>query len=387
MRKILSIVQDADIYRSSVINLQASENVISPNVRRALASDFASRYSHKENGVNDYGGTKYAEELEESVNELASEVFNFKYADAKPLSGHVAAETVLAALVKRGESIMKIPERNGGYQGYLNGYLPSLMGFRSYDIPMKPDQAIDFESFEKTIDYIRPKVVILGQSVFVKSYDIPKVRELCNSVGSMLLYDASHVMGLIAGGTFQKDIGLCDVVFGSTHKTFFGPQGGIILTNEAEVFDRIEKKITWITMDNFNISRMAGVGVALEETKKFGREYASRVVKNAKDLAKELDGKLPIKYSPWFTESHQVLIDEEGLKKDGYDTIKFSEDLEKNGIIVDRIGRIGTAEITRMGVDDVQPIADMIKDAYIGKDVKERVNKFVSNMKMRYYES
>ncbi|MGC8609614.1 MAG: serine hydroxymethyltransferase, partial [Thermoplasmata archaeon] len=141
------------------------------------------------------------------------------------------------------------------------------------------------------------------------------------------------------------------------------------------------------TMDNYNISRMAGVGVALEEMAEYGREYAEKVIKNARSLAAYLRKEIGIKYSDWFTQTHQIIVDETSIKKMGYDYAKFSMALEKNGIIVDRAGRIGTSEITRMGIDDMKEISEMIIDSIKGMDVKDRVNKYINNMKMRYYES
>ncbi|WP_297216719.1 serine hydroxymethyltransferase [Thermoplasma sp.] len=387
MRNVIEIVKDADRYRSSVINLQASENAVSPNVIRAIGSDFASRYSHIENGVNDYGGTRFAEELEETVSRKTSELFGLKHAEVRPLSGHIAAMTVLAALVRRGESIMKIPESVGGYTGYSGNYLPKMMNFKSYDIPVTADGFVDYDGLAKQAEYIRPKMILLGQSIFVKSYDMARIREVCDQNSCIIGYDASHVMGLIAGGEFQKDIKKADIIFGSTHKTFFGPQGGLILTDDDSLYRRVEENITWKTMDNYNIARMAGVGVAVEEMMKYGKEYAPRVIRNARNLAEALNEHIHIRYEPWYTDSHQILIEPSWLSSHGYDFVRFSRMMEDNGIIVDRIGRIGTAEITRMGIDDVDELAAMMIDAFKGIDVKDRVNKFVRNMKMRYYES
>ncbi len=389
MRSIISIVEDADDYRSKVINLQASENIVSPNVRRALSSDFSSRYSHIENGTNDYGGTGYAEELESAASEMARKVFSFDHADVRPLSGHIAAEISILSSMKRGQSFMKIPEYAGGYQGYSQKYLPDMLGIRSYDIPFDAEnQAIDYDKFDQVVDYYHPSLIILGQSLFVREYDMPRIREICDRRNIILGYDASHVMGIIAGGAFQKDVAEnADIMFGSTHKTFFGPQGGMIFTNDDSIWKRMQENITWKTMDNYNISRMAGVAVALGEMLAYGKEYASAVVKNSKELAVNLSKSIGIKYSDWFTQTHQIIVDEASIKKMGYDYAKFSMNLEKNGIIVDRAGRIGTAEITRMGITDMKGISDLIIDSLNGENVKDRVNKFISYMKMRYYES
>jgi glycine hydroxymethyltransferase len=169
---------------------------------------------------------------------------------------------------------------------------------------------------------------------------------MCDAYNSYLAYDGSHVMGLIAGQAFQKDVlEYCDLLFGSTHKSFFGPQGGIILTNNEDIFSRIRRNITWRTMDNYHPSRIAALGVALEEMTQYGRDYAASVVRNSVHLGKALhENGVGVKYSPWYSETHQIALDGDYFQSKGMSFESASRILEDNRIIVDREGRIGTSD-------------------------------------------
>lgn len=388
MSEILNLVEQHNRYRSKTLNLQASENVLSPDVREAMSSDLGSRYSLVLNDHDAYGGTGYTQEILKKTMEVTARVYRAKYAEVRPTGGHIAAQVVLLSLMQRKGNLMSIPEKNGGYTGYQNGYLPQMFGFQNYDIPYNPEeQEIDLEETEKVMKSSSPSLMVLGQSFFMKHYDLKPLRELCDKHDCILAYDGSHVMGLIAGGAFQPDaLDYCDVLFGSTHKTFFGPQGGIILSNDEDLMNRFRKNLTWRTMDNFHPSRVAALGVAMEEMQTHGREYAHWVVKNSKSLGKLMsEGNVKALYGPWYSETHQVALASDSLEKMKLDFRRFSELLEKNRIIIDREGRVGTAEITRMGVTDMEKIADFINRAVEGKDVSQEVQDYVSELKVSYW--
>lgn len=388
MSEVLDLVEKHNRYRSGSLNLQASENVLSPDARRALSSDLGSRYSLVMDDHDAYGGTRYTVEILEKTMELTSQVYHSKYAEVRPTGGHIASQIVLLSLMKKKENLMSIPEKYGGYTGYQGGYLPQMFGFQNYDIPFDPEtQQIDLENTEKAMKSSNPSLMVLGQSFFLKHYDLKPLRELCDTYDCTLAYDGSHVMGLIAGGAFQKDVlDYCDVVFGSTHKTFFGPQGGIILTNDEDLMNRFRKNITWRTMDNFHPSRIAALGVAMEEMKNHGTEYAHWVVKNSVSLGKALsETAVKPMHAPWYSESHQVIISAGDLEKIHLSYRTFSELLEKNRIIIDREGRIGTAEATRMGLKGMNEVAQLISDAVSGKDVSKEVTDLVSGLEISYW--
>lgn len=388
MSEILNIVEKHNDYRSKTLNLQASENVLSPDVRKALASDLSSRYSLVLDDHDAYGGSRYAIEILEKTMDITSKVYGSKYSEVRPTGGHIASQVIILSLMKKKENMLSIPERYGGYTGYQSGYLPQMFGVQNYDLPFNPEtQEIDIERTGEVMKSSSPSLLVLGQSFFVKHYDLKPLRELCDEHDCVLAYDGSHVMGLIAGGAFQKDaLDYCDVLFGSTHKTFFGPQGGIILSNDEDMMHRFRKNLTWRTMDNFHLSRVAALGVAMEEMKLHGQEYAHWVVKNSQSLGKALsNGGLAPAFSPWFSESHQIHLPISTLEKHGLDFRSFSERLEKNGIIVDREGRIGTAEATRMGVKGMEQVAELVELAATGTDVRGRVTEFVSGLEISYW--
>lgn len=387
MPEIIDMVRKHNDYRDSVLNLQASENFLSEKAREALGSDMASRYSLEINGEEAYGGAKFSEEVLHSTEGLISQIYKSKYAEVRPIGGHIAAEVVLLSTVNRKDNILSIPEKFGGYTGYENGYLPQMSGINNYSIPYDGEkQEIKFSELEKLIRSTRPRALVLGQSFFVKHYDLKRVKELCEPNGTFLLYDGSHVMGLIGGEAFQKDaMKYCDILYGSTHKSFFGPQGGVILTDNEELYAEIGKNITWRAMDNFHPSRVAALGVAAEEMILHGKEYASLVTTNSRNLGKELsDREIGAKYSPWYSETHQVITDPDFIKQRGITMSRFSEMLEKNGMIIDREGRIGTSEISRYGFSGMDEIAELISRAMEGKDVKRDVLELKASLKRVY---
>ena len=390
MDKILDYVRQHDEYRKGTLNLQASENVISPDVRTALASDLNSRYSliEESTGQNAYGGTRYSEEILEATTKLATKVFAAKHAEVRPMGGHIAAMVALLSLTKKRSNIMAIPEKYGGYTGYAQGYLPDILSLHSYDIPYDDQaQQIDADKLEKSMTQVQPDAIVLGQSFFLKPYDVKLVRKLSREFECHVIYDASHVMGLLAGGQFQPDaLENSDIVLGSTHKTFFGPQGSIMLTNNEEIYSHIQKNLTWRAIDNFHIARVAGLGVALEEMLRHGKEYARKVIRNSRILGKDLDSLgVPVMHAPWYSESHQLHLSPDDLKKKGMDRATFSRKLENNGIIVDREGRIGTAEMTRMGIDETGIVAGLVNDAANGKNVRDQVKELISHKEMQYW--
>ena len=373
------IIQLHDEYRKRVLNMQASENFLSYRVRKALASDMASRYSmlfdqevHGSFVHNAYGGTKYQEEIKEYSENKAREIFGFKFANVKPISGHIAAMTVLLSLTKRGDKIMAIPPELGGYDGYSQPYMPDMFGLNFVPLDMEDMRRIDVEKIRRE----KPKLIILGASYIIFPYNLTEVLEVAEEIGARVVYDASHVMGLLPAG-FQEGIERCDAVYGSTHKSFPGPQGGIIFTNDESVAEKIEENLTWRTQDNYHTNRVAALAMALYEFSPVAKVYGKNVAENSKALARALEeGGLGIKYSPEYTNSHQVLVDENSLKDEfSLTPPQMSEVLEENGIIVDSVGRIGTAELTWKGYgpEDMKEIAGIIIAALEGEDVKEEV--------------
>ncbi|MHB1662363.1 MAG: PLP-dependent aminotransferase family protein [Thermoplasmataceae archaeon] len=387
MNILNKLVNSHNLYRENSINLQASENVLSPSVKAALGSDLASRYSHvMPSGHNGYGGCKYSEEILTETENVIKALYGSKFAEVKTIGGHVAAEVAILATMKKKENMLAIGEESGGYTGYFGNYIPAMFSFNTYKIPYDDnEQEIIYEKMDRISKNVNPSVIMLGQSFFVKPYYMKRIREIADQNGSRVIYDGSHVMGLIAGKQFQPDaLRYSDILLGSTHKTFFGPQGGIALTNDPELAERMSFNTVWKTMDNYHLNRIAALGIAAEEMLQFGEDYAAKVCANSRNLGKELDSEgINVKYHSWFSYSHQIHLSPENKDVFG-DFYTISKKLEDREIIVDREGRIGTAEITRMGLSDMGEIASLIKDALNEKDVKGRVEEMREKMKIRF---
>ena len=379
----IEIVKKHNEYRENTLNLQASENYLSPQVRWALSSDMASRYSMVFNAIvhgsfvhNAYGGTKFQEEIVEYSENMAKKIFGFRFANVKPISGHVAAMGVLVSLLRRGDKIMAISPEDGGYDGYSTDYLPKILGLKYKPLKIENMRRI---SPREIIDF-RPRMIVLGASYILFPYNIGGILKIAREIDALVVYDASHVLGLLPSG-FQKNIEKCDVVFGSTHKSYPGPQGGLILTNNEELAEKIDRNLIWKVQDNYHTNRIAALALSFYEFEKVAVIYGKRVSENSKMIAKTLnDSGLKIRYPKEFTDTHQILIDETALKENfGLSFPDMSKILEKNGIIIDSVGRIGTSELTWKGYKkhDMKEIGFAIVSALEGRDVRREVNDIV----------
>ena len=397
MSTILDLVHSHENWRSRTINLLPSENILSPQVLEALGSDLSSRYSleinaevHGEYVENAYLGTKFSEEIIHRAEKLACDVFGCRFAVTDALSGHIAGMVALLSSLKKGDLMLTTAVEYGGYDGYTEGYFPEMFGYRAGHLPYDADSWRVSDEAPDNIRKEKPGGVVIGSSFILFPYDLKPLREACDDAGARLLLDASHVLGLIAGGEFQPDaMKYCDLVYGSTHKSFFGPQGGLLLTNDEELFKEMRKNLTWRTIDNPHLNRIAGLGIALEEMQRWGGEYAAQVVKNSHALGRELhDREIPIKFPPIFSKSHQLHLDPDLLKdRFGLSLNGFGKCLEENDLIADAVGRLGTAEVTRIGMkeQDMKTVASFIELALrcegggepeLRRDVKEFRKRF-----------
>jgi glycine hydroxymethyltransferase len=352
------------------INLIPSENVTSLHVQALLSSDLGHRYTSR-SGF--YAGTCYIDEIEALGEKIAAEVFHAECADLRPTSGHLADLIFLASFTSPGDKIMCVGPEDGGYPGISSEGAPNFLGLKVIYLPfsrksmnIQTNEAVDF------IHQKQPKVVLLGASLFLFPHPIRKIAEATADVGAILGYDGSHVLGLIAGGEFQDPLKEgAQIVTGSTHKSFFGPQGGIILAN-SEYEEVIRKTVHPAFVDNAHWNRIAALTMALIEMKHFGREYAHQVVKNAKALAKALyEHGLPALCRNYdYTSSHQIFLDY-GWKKGKL----IAEKLEKANVIVDCGVRIGTCEVTRRGMKEkeMELIAELIARVLVSNEAPARV--------------
>ncbi len=396
--EILRLIKEHHNFVNSAIPLIASENVTSLTVRKALLSDFQHRYAEGLPKKRVYAGCKFIDEIELKAIELAKELFKCDHANVQPTSGSVANLALYSAFTKPGDTIMTLSIKDGGHITMNRVGLAGKMGLRVVNFPFDREEFnIDVDKAEKAIREIKPKLVFFGASVFLFPHPVRELRDAAKEVNAIIAYDASHVLGLIAGGVFQKPFeeGV-EVVTSSTHKTFPGPQHGIILC-KSEFADVIDKAIFPGVLSNHHLHNVAALAIALVEMKVFGRDYAKQIVKNAKALANALaeEGFKVVAENKGFTESHQVLVDVEDIG--GFKAEKM---LEKANILVNRnllpwdkergrdfrdpSGiRLGVQEVTRLGMKEGEmvEIAKFMADVLIRKKDAKEVAKNVAELR------
>lgn len=379
--RAMELIRSHERYRAMTLNMIPSENVQSPNVLKALATDLAGRYSYR---PRYYAGTRHIDELWEYAEDLARKLFGAEYVFLEPLSGHIAALLTYVSLVK-GRKMAALAPEFGGYMGNAPDKLPDLISANIVYLPAVKEILIPDP--EKSVELIRaekPDLVVLGGSYMLFPHPVKELSEAVHEYGGLLAYDGSHVLGLIAGGVFQDPLREgADVLFASTHKTFPGPQGGLILTNNEEVYRKIAGNIFHKIADNIHFNKIGALAVSFEEMMRCGKKYAAKIVENAYELAKSLDELgVPVKARDHgFTKSHQTILDVPNREE----RIRLRDRLEECGIISDADLRLGVPEVTRrgMGRREMARIAKLVKRALDGEDPR-RIRRDVAALVRRF---
>jgi len=374
--EILSLVDKHEEWRGKqCLNLIPSENVMSPAVRGLLSSDLGNRYTARDRF---YMGTSFIDEIEQYGEEIAKEVFKSDTADLRPLSGHIADLIFIASFAKPNDTLMCVSPEDGGYPGMWKEGLAGLFNLRAVPFPFsKNDRNIKVEEAKEAISRIKPKIDIFGASLITFPHPVKELADAAHENDACIGFDGSHVMGLIAGGEFQDALREgAHSLFGSTHKTFFGPQGGIILADK-ERGEILKEKVYPAFVDNAHWNRIAALTLALAEMKKFGKAYAKQVIGNSQTLAKALyDYGFPVICKHLgFTQSHQVILD----YGDNDQSRVVAEKLQRANIISDCIIRLGTCEVTRRGMKEKEmlKIAELIKRTVLDGENPDNIRKDV----------
>jgi len=385
--EILSLTREHEKWRQNCINLIPSENVTSSAVRELLSSEFGHRYTSADKF---YMGTRFLDEIEQTGEELATRVFNSETADLRPLSGHIADLIFLSCFTKPRDTILCVSPTDGGYPGIWKQGIPKFLKLENVGFPFsKENMNIRIEETRDLILQRKPSVVIFGASLFLFPHPAKELTETAQEINAHIAYDGSHVLGLIVGKNFQDPLREgASVLFGSTHKSFFGPQGGIILADK-EHGEVIKSQIHPALVDNAHWNRIAALTLALAEIERFGKSYARQVVQNAQTLAKALAASgFPVACPKLgHTRSHQVFLDFGGYKRGRM----VAQKLEKANIIVDSGVRVGVCEATRRGMKKAEMlrIAEFMERAFIKREqaekVKRDVEKFMEDFQMIEY--
>ena len=390
-------------YRDS-LPMIASENILSPLVAKAVNSDLHGRYAEGLPGKRYYQGCDDFDTIESIGIESAKRVFNCRFANIQSTSGTVSNIGALKALVKPGDTITAVSTADGGHISHARMGAVGLRGLDLVTYPWDEDRMEpDVDASCKLIRETKPQLALFGQSVFLFPTPLQELSDAAHEVGAKVMYDGAHVLGLIAGGQFQDPLHEgADVMTGSSHKTFPGPQGGFVLSDsEDEVLHKkLNNSIFPGTCSSYHLHHVAGKVVALAEFEAYGVDYARDIVENAKALGAGLaaEGFDVLAEERGFTESHQVLTRHGG--PDSGAGMRAAQRLEDCGIITNMNMlpgdtkamsgpsglRLGVPELTRvgMGVDEMQDVARFFARSLISKEAAASVCADVKEFKSRF---
>ena len=388
------------------VNLIASENVMSPLAMKLYLSDFMHRYAEGKPFKRYYQGTKYIDELEVFTAGLLGEMLGTEYVELRPISGTIANAAVFRVLAEPGDSAVIAPVQAGAHVSHTKFGTLGALGIRHVEMPYDPENMnVDIDGAVKLIEEVRPKFAVLGGSVYLFPHPVKEIADAIHSVGGKLVYDAAHVLGLIVGGAWRNPLEHgADAMTASTHKTFPGPQGGMIAFCDRDLYKRVSKTIFPWFLSNHHLHRIPALAVTTLEMKAYGREYAEAIVRNARRLAESLaaEGLRVLGEHLGYTRSHQVLVDVRDYGRGA----KAATLLEQANIIVnknllpwdppeavkDPSGlRLGVQEVTRwgMGPSEMDEIARLIADVIVRRrdpaEVRKRVVEFRKSFTKIHY--
>lgn len=370
-----AVKASGELYRHG-LGMIASENIISPMVQDIVASDLHGRYAEGLPGKRYYQGCDDFDTIESLGIELAQDVFSAPFANIQSTSGTVSNIGALKALARPGDKITAVSTADGGHISHARMGAVGLRDLNLTTYPWNEDRMEpDIDAACALIRSVEPTVALFGQSVFLFPTPLEEMAAAAKEVGAKVMYDGAHVLGLIAGGQFQDPLREgADIMTGSSHKTFPGPQGGFLLSSsEDEAFQRrLNNAMFPGVCSSYHLHHVAGKVMALAEFKEYGEAYAKDIVANARAFAAALasEGFDVLAEERGYTASHQVLTRHGEL--DSGAGAKAAAKLEDAGIITNMNMlpgdtkamspsglRLGVQELTRVGfgVDEMQDVA------------------------------
>ena len=405
---VLQAVTDSGTLYRDGLGMIASENIVSPMVQKIVCSDLHGRYAEGLPHKRYYQGCGDFDTIEELGINLAKKLFNVPFANIQSTSGTVSNIAALKALSKPGDDITAVSTADGGHISHAR---MGAVGLRDLNLSTYPwdeeRMEPDIDASAKLIRDVEPKIALFGQSVFLFPTPLKELADAAHEVGSTVMYDGAHVLGLIAGGCFQDPLHEgADIMTGSSHKTFPGPQGGFILSSSAD--EKFQRKLNNAvfpgTCSSYHLHHVAGKVVALSEFIEYGEDLSKNTVANAQAFASALaaEGFDVLAESRGYTASHQVLTRHGEL--DSGAGAKAADLLEQAGIITNMNMlpgdtkamspsglRLGVQELTRvgMGTDEMQDVARFYARVLLESEnpstVKNDVRDFKSNYQVIRY--
>ncbi|MCP5380562.1 MAG: serine hydroxymethyltransferase [Caenibius sp.] len=362
------------------IELIASENIASRAVLEATGSVFTNKYAEGYPGKRYYGGCDYADVVETLAIERAKQLFGCAFANVQPNSGSQMNQAVFLALLQPGDTFMGLDLNSGGH--LTHGSPVNMSGKWFNPVPYgvrQDDQLIDMDEVARIARECQPKLIIAGGTAYSRIWDFPRFREIADEVGAYLLVDMSHFSGLVAGGAHPSPFPHAHVVTSTTHKSLRGPRSGIILTNDEDLAKKFNSAVFPGLQGGPLVHVIAAKAVAFGEAlRPEFRDYAARIVANARALAASLE-ETGLRIVSGGTDNHLMLVDLTAKDVTGKAAEKGLDrawlTCNKNGIPFDTRSpfvtsgiRLGTpAGTTRgFGVDEFKVVGQLITEVVNG---------------------
>ncbi|HVJ49210.1 serine hydroxymethyltransferase [Desulfitobacterium sp.] len=363
------------------IELIASENFVSRAVMAAQGSVLTNKYAEGYPGHRYYGGCEYVDIVEDLARERIKKLFGAEHANVQPHSGAQANTAVYFAVLKPGDTVLGMNLSHGGHLTHGSPVNLSGMYFNFIAYGVEPDtEVIDYEKVRALALEHRPKLIVAGASAYPRIIDFPKLREIADEAGCLLMVDMAHIAGLVAAGIHPSPIPYAHFVTSTTHKTLRGPRGGLILCKQefAKAIDKaIFPGIQGGPLMHVIAAKAVAFGEALQPEFK---EYQKHIVENAKVLANSLTKK-GFRLVSGGTDNHLMLVDVRTKGLTGKDAEHILDEVgitvNKNTIPYDPASpfvtsgiRIGTPAVTSRGMNPqaMQRIAEAIDIALTKQD-------------------
>jgi glycine hydroxymethyltransferase len=387
----------------STLRLIASESYASPAVLAAVGSTMSNKYAEGYPGRRYYGGCEYVDVVEQLAIDRAKALFGAEHANVQPHAGAQANLAVFGAFLEPKDptcTVLGMVLSHGGHLTHGSPVNVSGMWFHfvGYEVDRDTEQ-LDMDRIRDLALQHRPRMLLAGYTAYPRTIDFAAFRSIADEVGALMWVDASHFIGLVAGGAFPNPVPYADVVTTTTHKSLRGPRGAMILCT-AEHAKAVDKAVFPMMQGGPIENNIAGKAVALKEaaTPEF-RAYAERVVRDARALAGAL-GEEGLRIVSGGTDSHLVLADVRALGVDGKVAETVADEvgisLNKNQIPYDPNPpaapsgiRVGTPGPATLGMDEpeMREIAVILADVLRAPDdagVKEKARTRVRDLTLRF---
>ncbi len=360
------------------LEMIASENFVSEAVLEAAGTVFTNKYAEGYPGRRYYGGCEFADVVENLARDRVKQIFGAEHANVQPHSGSQANAAAYMSVLSPGDTILGLDLAHGGHltHGHKLNFSGKLYRVVSYGV-RKDTEVIDYDELEQIADREKPKVIIGGGSAYPRIFDFPRMRQIADKVGALLIVDMAHFAGLVAGGAHPSPVPHAHIVTSTTHKTLRGPRSGLILSKQ-EFAAAIDKAVFPGQQGGPLVHIMAAKAVAFREAlQPEFKQYAQQIVANARVLAETLQSE-GFRIISGGTDTHLMLVDvfskgmlgseaEAALGEAGITVNKNAIPFDTNPPLKPSGIRIGTPALTTRGMKEAEMRT-------IGKWITEALN-------------